>query len=379
MVPVMLNGFIEAERRHMFTYTPKDGDRDIVVCGLDLVLRSVSIDDDKPTGMQIAEAAGFAPVPQITVLQWLSHGLEDVRPTETVNIREGLNRFIVAESDGSSRFLIDGVRYDWPASRIPVSVIRKLTAVSGNKGIFLVDPDRGEVLLSENDELDLSHPGVENLVTRVPTWKLNVQGVTLTVDTPVIKVRKALELAGVSTDQGWHIYLIVEGHDKRELGLDDDIDLTQPGIEKVRLTPKDVDNGESALSTVRQFRLLPADEAFLDGAYPGWQAVIENARQWILLPGYKLPTGYTQSLVNLAIEVPPTYPMAQLDMFYLCPAGVLVTGVAIPATEACESVQGKQYQRWSRHRSGRSVWRPGVDNVMTHLALVESALLKEVR
>jgi hypothetical protein len=362
----------------MPTYTSKDVTCDILVCGLDLALRSVRIDDDKPTGMQIAEAAGFAPVPQITVLQWLAHGLEDVRPTETVNIRDGVNRFIVAESEGSSRFLIDGVRYDWPASLISGSVIRTLAAVSENKGIFVVDPERGEVLLRENDELNLSHRGVENLVTRAPTWKLNVQGVALSVDTPVIKVRKALELAGVSTEQDWHIYLIVEGHDKRELSLDNDIDLTQPGIEKVRLTPKDVDNGESGTSTIRQFCLLPADEAFLDGAYPDWQAIIDTARQWILLPEYKLPAGYTQSLVNLAIEVPPTYPMAQLDMFYLFPAGVLLTGVSIAATEACETIQGNQYQRWSRHRGGRSVWRPGVDNVMTHIALVESALIKEV-
>ena len=363
----------------MSTHPSQNGRYEISVCGLDLMLRPVLIYDETPTGMQIAEVAGFAPTPQITVLQWLAHGLEDIRPTETVSIRGEMNRFIVAESDGSWRMIIDGIRYDWPASRIPVSVVRTLAAVPANKGIFLVDPDRGEVLLSEGTELDLSPRGSENLVTRVPTWKLNVQGVTLTIDTPVIKVRKALELAGVSTDQGWHIYLIVEGHDKREMGLDDDIDLTTPGIEKLRLTPKDVDNGEAASSVVRQFRLLPADETYLDSAYPGWQAIVENARQWLLLPEYKMPAGYTQNVVSLAIEVPPTYPMAQIDMFYLFPAGLLLTGVPIPATEASEMIQGKQHQRWSRHRSGRSVWRPGVDNVMTHIALVESALMKEVQ
>jgi hypothetical protein len=355
------------------------GSHEIFVSGLDLKLRSVSIDDKKPTGMQIAEAGGFAPTPQISVLQWLPYGLEDVRPTETITLDDTNNRFIIAESDGSWRMLIDGVRYDWPASTIPVSVVRILGSVPENKGIFLLTPDQGEVFLTENSVLDLSQPGVENLVTRVPTWKLNVQGVILTINTPKIAVRRALEMAGVSTDQGWHIYLIVQGQDKREVELDSEIDLTAPGIEKLRLTPKDVSNGEAAPAVMRQFRLIPTDEAYLDTTYPGWQAIVENGRQWILLPEYRVPAGYSLSATSLAMEIPPTYPMAQIDMFYLFPEAALSTGAPIPATEARENIQGKHYQRWSRHRNGRSVWRPGIDNVMTHLALVESALLQEVQ
>jgi len=244
------------------------GRHEISVYGLDLVPRIVHINDDKPTGMQIAEVAGFAPTPQITVLQWLPHGLEDIRPTETVSLNGGNNRFIVAESDGSSRVIIDGVRYDWPAPRVPVSVIRLLASVPANKGIFLVDPDQGEVFQREDALLDLSQPGIENLVTRVPSWKLNVQGVILTLDTPIITVRRALELAGVNTDQGWHIFLIVQGQDKREVTLDDEIDLTTSGIEKLRLTPKDVSNGEAVLSAIRQFRLLPADDSYLASISP---------------------------------------------------------------------------------------------------------------
>lgn len=352
---------------------------EISVSGLDLQLRSVRLNDDTPTGMQIAEAAGLAPTPKVTVLQWLEHGLEDVRPTETINLRDGYNRFIVAESDGSWRMFIDGVRYDWPASRIPASVARTLASVPANKAIFLVDPDQGEVFVADNTMLDLSQPGVENLVTRVPSWKLNVQGVILTIHMPKIPVRQALEQAGVNADQGWHIYLIVQGQDKREVQLADEIDLTTSGIEKLRLTPKDVNNGEVGSAAIRQFRMLPADESYLDKTFPGWLAIIENGRQWILLPDYKIPVGYSLSTTNMALEIPPTYPMAQIDMFYLYPEVALSTGNPIPATQHRENIHGKHYQRWSRHRSGRSMWRPGTDNVMTHLALVESALLKEVQ
>lgn len=357
----------------------QNGRHEISVCGLDLVLRTMRIDDAKPTGMQIAEAFGLAPTPQISVLQWLVQGLEDIRPTETVDLRHGNNRFIVAESDGSWRITVDGVRFDWPASRLPISVVRTLASVPANKDIFLIDPDQGEVFLAENLELDLSRPGVENLVTRVPAWKLNVQGVILTVNTPQILVRRALELAGVNSDHGWHIYLIVKDQDKREVELDFVIDLTTPGIEKLRLTPKDVDNGEAVSLVARQFRLLPTDEIYLNKNFPTWQAIVENGRQWLLLPEYILPRGYTLSTTGLAMEIPATYSMAQIDMFYFFPAVGLTTHHPIPATEACENIQGNPYQRWSRHRSGRSIWRPGIDNVITHLALVESALLKEVQ
>ena len=83
--------------------------------------------------------------------------------------------------------------------------------------------------------------------------------------------------------------------------------------------------------------------------------------------------------MNVALEIPPTYPAAQLDMFYLFPGVTLVSGVPIPATEALQQIGGQQYQRWSRHRGPGSPWQMAHDNVLTHMALVESALLKEVQ
>jgi hypothetical protein len=42
-------------------------------------------------------------------------------------------------------------------------------------------------------------------------------------------------------------------------------------------------------------------------------------------------------------------------------------------------LDGKQFQQWSRHRTGANPWRPGLDNVCTHLLLVNSWLEKELR
>jgi hypothetical protein len=43
-----------------------------------------------------------------------------------------------------------------------------------------------------------------------------------------------------------------------------------------------------------------------------------------------------------------------------------------------QPISGRSFQRWSRHRGQGSAWKSDSDNVITHLALVESSLRKEV-
>jgi hypothetical protein len=155
--------------------------------------------------------------------------------------------------------------------------------------------------------------------------------------------------------------------------------LRAPGIEKIRLTPKDVSNGEAAQALRRDFPLLDVDERFLDEHFAQWETVLDNQRRWLLIFGYSVPAGYNQQQITLALEVPPTYPGAQIDMFYVFPGLALNSAHALECTQVQEAICGQSYQRWSRHRSAASQWRPESDNVVTHLALVESALAKEVQ
>jgi hypothetical protein len=53
-------------------------------------------------------------------------------------------------------------------------------------------------------------------------------------------------------------------------------------------------------------------------------------------------------------------------------------GVAIRATEATVALEGRVFQRWSRHRTPENPWRPGADSIATHLLLVEDWLAREV-
>jgi len=53
----------------------------------------------------------------------------------------------------------------------------------------------------------------------------------------------------------------VAGQPKRQLQVGDDIDLRAPGIEKVRLTAKDVNNGEASVATDAAQNVLERPES----------------------------------------------------------------------------------------------------------------------
>lgn len=213
-------------------------------------------------------------------------------------------------------------------------------------------------------------------------WKLNVQGVVLTIDEPTIEVRKAIKDAGFDPTQNWIIILRVHGEPKREVGLNFIVDLRTPGIEKLRLTPREVNNGDAASAPRRQFALLEIDERFLNALDLFWETIVDQTvpnknRRWLLIHNYPVPAGFTVEQTLLALEIPLTYPGAQIDMFYTNPPLQLKTGRAIDRTQVSATILGIPFNGWSRHRGTQSQWNPASDNVSTHLALVEAAMSKE--
>ena len=90
------------------------------------------------------------------------------------------------------------------------------------------------------------HGGQEHEHHHHGPWKLNVQGVVIESPHPEIVVRQAIKQAGFNPDTPWIIVLKVAGEPKREVDLSFVIDLRHKGIEKLRLTPKQINNGEVA-------------------------------------------------------------------------------------------------------------------------------------
>lgn len=344
-----------------------------------LTYRQVRIEDLTPTGAQLAVAAGFKSADDVSVLQVLPSGeLEDVRPTETVDLHRTEGRFVIVESDRAYRLTIDGQRFDWPCRIVSGGLLRKLGQVPADKAIYFERQDQADRLLNDHDLINLDMAGVEAFVSRKLVWKLNVQGVLLELPTPTVVVREALILAGFNPDQGWQIFLKVTGQPKQPVQLATEIDLRTPGIEKLRLTPKDVNNGEGPTKPCRAFALLDIDEAHLDRLGLRWETIVEANRRWLLLHDYPLPTGYTIGHTKLAMEIPPTYPGAQIYGFYAHPPLALACGRAIESTQLRGVLLGVEYHGWSRNRGPAAPWNSASDNVVTQLALVDAALAKEI-
>ena len=120
------------------------------------------------------------------------------------------------------------------------------------------------------------------------------------------------------------------------------------------------------------------DEAHLDALGCKWETVVSEGRRWLLIHDYQLPVGFNRSSTLLALDIPPSYPGAEIDMFYFNPPLDLAGGGGIPSTHITATINGIVYQGWSRHRGPQSPWKPATDNVITHLGLVEGALHKEV-
>ncbi|MBX4997458.1 hypothetical protein HJB72_05575 [Rhizobium lentis] len=350
----------------------------VEIASIDLNFQVFELDTSTPTGGKIAKVAGFNADTHPYVMQWRDDGdLEELRAQEEADLRNG-KKFIVAESDGTNRITIEGEARDWPADEISGETIRKLGRISAERSIYLERTDEPDRLVEDGDIVKIKKDGVEQFRSSKPVvWELNVQGKKIISVTPVISVADALTRAGFDPD-AWIIILKVQGQPKRQLSVGDEIDLRAPGIEKIRLTAKDVSNGEARTAPTREFALLEIDESYLDGLGLHWETRSSDGHRWLIIHGYPVPAGYTAIATTLALMIPPTYPQSEIDMFYAYPALQRATGATIPATEAVQVIGGLPFQRWSRHRGSIVPWNPQRDNVATHLALVESALVKEI-
>jgi E2/UBC family protein E len=84
------------------------------------------------------------------------------------------------------------------------------------------------------------------------------------------------------------------------------------------------------------------------------------------------------SVAAAALRIKPSYPDDDIDMVYFHPALALTSGKSIGQLSLL-ALDGKQYQQWSRHRTPANPWRPGLDNVCTHLLQVNNWLERELK
>lgn len=212
---------------------------------------------------------------------------------------------------------------------------------------------------------------------RAKRYVIRVDKEKYTVSTPTIAGEQILALAGKTPDK-FKLYQHKRGHQPTLIGPTDVVDLREPGVERFTTMPKDTTEGRgnAALGLRREFKLPATDEEYLNALRLPWETVRDGATLWLLIHDWRVPSGYTAERVSLALLIPPQYSDAQIDMVYFKPALARTEGKPIRAL-AGQTICGEMWQRWSRHRTPQNPWRAGIDDVSSHLSLVDEWLRRE--
>jgi hypothetical protein len=120
----------------------------------------------------------------------------------------------------------------------------------------------------------------------------------------------------------------------------------------------------------REFTLPKTDSEYLDGLCLLWETIKSGNQQWLLIHNWKVVPGYSSQEVTVALLIDTNYSDVQIDSFYVFPALKRSDGNSIKNAAGEAQIDGKGFQFWSRHRSQNNPWRPGVDDISSHLALV---------
>jgi hypothetical protein len=140
----------------------------------------------------------------------------------------------------------------------------------------------------------------------------------------------------------------------------------------------------------REFDLPEEDEEYLEARGLPWETavIMEGGTRslWLFIHDFPLPPGYSSKQdpgstpLNTAIAgIRVTgYPGGALDMVYFHPPLRRTDGRPIPNLGDL-MLDGKAFQQWSRHYTAANRFRIGIDNIGTHLSLVEEWLYREFR
>lgn len=210
---------------------------------------------------------------------------------------------------------------------------------------------------------------------REALYKVQIDKAIYELKDPTPTGRELLKLAGKHLVDQFAIYEKPHGGGQpRRIQLDQQVDLRTPGVERFVTLPLDQTEG---LGTRRDFSLPADDLRWLDDSGLKYELVTEGGILRVVLYDLTLPFGYNVQKANVNVRIDPGYPDAQIDMAYFFPPLAKMDGKPIGAI--CDDpFDGKSWQRWSRHRTTANPWRPGVDSLATHFALVESWLLREL-
>ena len=162
--------------------------------------------------------------------------------------------------------------------------------------------------------------------------------------------------------------------------LEDVLFLQQPGEDEVIANETKVtlkDGAQMHSQPAADYGSPTADLLRNVGVAPERVSLHHEAAGWIFLivSDYLLPAGFTPNRVQLLLKLPPGFPDAAPDMFWLRPPVRTADG-CLPRSTCNERLLGNEWQRFSWHLAPNA-WIPGVSNLRDFLRCVAARLLRK--
>ncbi|MDP2421337.1 multiubiquitin domain-containing protein [Sediminibacterium sp.] len=361
----------------------------ILVDGQELIFERPEI-----TIEELLEKAGKLPVTCFSVFRrFKGCEFELVRPGEKINIEDPKLDVFEVKDPVVFHYSVDKEPETTEYKHLtPAEILKEKKIEPRECYLVLVDGTKEEILAFEPDRrIEMKCPGL-HFMTRpwldtvvieeygktcqpVPpahSYVLHIDKVDKPWPKPKITAAELLGLVGKEPSK-FNVLKFYSNNPKPVMvGAQETIDLLEKCLVRFVTQPKTQTDGFSGR---RQNRLPAEDEQFLEGLGHPWET-ISCGSIWLLIHDYPVPSGYNQTTTTLALLIPPSYPAAEIDMAYFHPSLAKTSGRPIAAT-AGQPIDGKTFQRWSRHRQAGD-WQPGVDSVITHISLVDNWLKEDL-
>lgn len=348
------------------------------------------------TGEEIFKIAGIVDVKCFSLYQKLKkHDFEKINLDDKVDLsNKGIEHFITKDAD-TFTYTVNGEHEMTDKKFLTPNEIMKLDSIdsnhfyliqvleNGNKKVLAYSPDepiemscKGLVFITEKwlEVAEVEIFGKE--CKEIPPsrkYKIKIDKDYHVVEGRYITTSKLIALGGKS-ETAYNVYKFMNGNPKPILILPTEtVDLTEKCLVRFVLQPKEQQDGRGNRQT---FTLPDEDEETLEKMGLRWETLTQPG-MWLIIYDYPIPDGYNASSATLALKITPSYPASQIDMAYFNPPLSKNNGKGISCATPLV-IDGKNFQQWSRHRK-HGEWVAGVDNLATHLSLVDNWLVNDLK
>lgn len=292
-------------------------------------------------------------------------------------------------------FFINEDSYIWEKQFITGNELHELAGTNSNTHFIRIKNQHGKGLIGPNIKVDLTECGIERFIIKpfvqetldlhecfcqgtIPfiTYKylIKINRDKFEVEQDSITGREIIQLINKTPEN--HRVRMFTSNGKVIIGNDEIVDLTKCGVERFVVEPLDCTEGFLISPPFKQ--LLKEDINYLK-SFDKVDFVSDGANHktnWLIIRSAKIPKGYNVEIVDIAILIPDNYPIVQLDMVYFNPPLSRLDNKTIGAL-VNQQIEGKIYQRWSRHRTGINKWDSETDNLESHIDLMMNCLKQE--